>query len=219
MSIGGLFWTAFVVAFSGAIMPGPVLFATLRHSAAEGRWAGPLIVAGHAIVELVVLVALLVGLGGLLQSRGVLAGLGLAGGTVLLCMGVLMLRAAPKIEIPLNVSETEGPAVGSALSTIAAGALTSLSNPYFTLWWATVGLNLLAGARPHGLPGYVAFYSGHILGDLAWFSAISESVSRGRKFLSRKLYRALVAGCALALIGLALYFGLGGYRFLTASGP
>ncbi len=51
MGLALLFIMAFGTALSGALMPGPVLFATVHWSAQHGRWVGPLIAAGHAVVE------------------------------------------------------------------------------------------------------------------------------------------------------------------------
>ena len=56
-SLWFLFWSAFLVGFSGAMMPGPVLTATISEVMKRGFKAGPLIVLGHALLEIVVLVA------------------------------------------------------------------------------------------------------------------------------------------------------------------
>jgi threonine/homoserine/homoserine lactone efflux protein len=209
-----LFGMAFVTAISGALMPGPVLFATVRWSAQHGRAVGPLIVAGHAVVEAPLVVALILGLGNVLSGPAFVGAIGLAGGAVLLVMGGFMLRAAPRVSLPRKSAEEGGDAPLGAGKIVATGAFTSVSNPYFTLWWATVGLSLLAQARPFGLPGYAVFYVGHVLADLAWYGAVSESVHRGRRLLTDSGYRRLVAGCAVLLIGFAAFFAYRGWRFL-----
>ena len=40
----GIFATSFVIALSGALMPGPVLTVTISESTKRGFWAGPLII-------------------------------------------------------------------------------------------------------------------------------------------------------------------------------
>ncbi|MCK4283063.1 MAG: LysE family transporter [Candidatus Brocadiae bacterium] len=210
-----LFVTAFVTALSGALMPGPVLFATVRWSAERGRWVGPLVVAGHAVVEAPLMVALIFGLGKLLSKDVFVGVVGLAGGAVLLAMGALMLRGLPGLRLPASA---DGPGTGEglwSLRVVGAGALTSVSNPYFTLWWATVGLSFMTNAAPFGALGYCVFYAGHIMADLAWYGAVSESVHRGRRLLSDGSYRWLVGVCAVLLVGFAFYFSYKGYRFLT----
>jgi len=209
-----LFAMAFATTLSGALMPGPVLFATVRWSAQHGRLVGPLIVAGHAVVELPLVVAIILGLGSVLSGHTFVGVVGLAGGAVLLVMGGLMLSAAPRLSLPQRSAGQGADVPVAAGKIIAAGAVTSLSNPYFPLWWATVGLSLLARAEPFGPAGYVVLYIGHVMTDLVWYGAISESVHRGRRLLSDRGYRWLVAGCAVLLIVLAGIFAYQGLRSL-----
>ncbi len=145
-----LFLTAFLTALSGALMPGPVLFVTLRHSAAGGRGAGPLVVAGHALVEVPLVAAIVLGLRELLRGDVFLGTVGLAGGAVLLLMSASMLRSLPTLHLP-GPDEAREDGVPGAMGVVAAGAATSLSNPYFFLWWATIGMGLLAKAAPYAL--------------------------------------------------------------------
>ncbi len=217
MGLAFLFFSAFVIGLSGALMPGPVLFVTIRHSAGRGRAVGPLIVAGHAMVEVPLVLAVVFGLGGLL-ARPVFTGLvGVAGGALLLGLGAQMLRSLPGLHLP-GPTEAEGQGSLGAAGLIGAGAATSVANPYFTLWWATVGMRFLAEATVHGALGYAAFYAGHVLSDLGWYSAVAEGVHRGRRILSDRGYRRLVGACALLLVGFALYFGIDGAVRLLAAG-
>ena len=62
MELLAIFTTAFVVGFSGAMMPGPLLTVTIGESARRGFSAGPLLVLGHAVLELVLILALVGGL-------------------------------------------------------------------------------------------------------------------------------------------------------------
>jgi threonine/homoserine/homoserine lactone efflux protein len=209
-----LFTSAFIVAFSGALMPGPVLFVTIRHSAGGGRWAGPLVVAGHAIVEVPLMIAIILGLDRLLSSDAFMGGIGLAGGTVLLLMSWGMLRSLRSLHLPAP-GEVDGEG-SSVPSSVIAGSLTSLANPYFVLWWATIGMGFLARAAEHGPSGYAVFYVGHVLADLVWYAAVSESVHRGRRVLSDRTYRWLVGVLAVCLAGFAIWFGSEGVQHLSA---
>ncbi len=204
-----LFLTAFLTALSGALMPGPVLFVTLRHSAAGGRGAGPLVVAGHALVEVPLVAAIVLGLRELLRGDVFLGTVGLAGGAVLLLMSASMLRSLPTLHLP-GPDEAREDGVPGAMGVVAAGAATSLSNLYFFLWWATIGMGLLAKAAPYAFVGYAVFYVGHVLADLVWYAAVAESVHRGRKVLSDRAYRALVGVLAVCLAGFAVWFAWGG---------
>jgi hypothetical protein len=54
-----IFASSFVIALSGALMPGPLLTATISECSQRGFIAGPLLITGHAILELVLVIALL----------------------------------------------------------------------------------------------------------------------------------------------------------------
>jgi len=197
--------TSFMLGLSGAMMPGPLLTLTISESARRGMRAGPQLVLGHALVEAVLVVLLFVGLADLVQRSEVFGGIALAGGVMLLWMGAGMLRSLPALS--LNLQQQSQP---RGLSPVVAGGLVSLANPYFILWWATVGIGYLTVTSDRGWPGGITFYCFHILADLAWYALISFAVSRGRNLLADQPYRCLIGGCALFLLAFGGYFGFHG---------
>jgi threonine/homoserine/homoserine lactone efflux protein len=215
VSLPGLFGMAFGTGFSGAVMPGPVLFATVRWSAQRGRWVGPIVTLGHMIVEVPLMAAVVLGLGEVLKASRFVGIVGLVGGAVLLTMGLLMVRGAPRASLPPEAGAGDGLGTIGLRRIAATGALTSLSNPYFPLWWATVGLNFLAQAAPAGLVGYSVFYAGHVLADLVWYSAVSESMHRGRRLMSDRGYRRLIGACGVLMAAFGVFFAVRGYGCLT----
>ncbi len=64
-------------------MPGPLLAVTIDESIRRGPKAGPLIVAGHAILEAALVAALAFGLVSFLKSDVVIAAISFAGGAVM----------------------------------------------------------------------------------------------------------------------------------------
>lgn len=204
-----LFWTAFVIGLSGAMMPGPVLTATISETLKRGFRAGPVIVAGHALLEMLVLVAVVLGLGRWITAPEIMRILGLIGGGLLIVMGSHMAWTA---EAAVRVAlETRPDPRASVRGPMLAGILTSVSNPYWVLWWATIGLNLASVALSHGTPGLLSFYAGHILSDLAWYSLVAAAVASGRRLCPPRAYRILITLCGLALVGLGgvFFFRLG----------
>ena len=89
-----IFATSFVVALSGALMPGPLLTITVSESARRGWIAGPLIILGHGILELLLVVAISFGFGEALTRGHVLSSISVIGGAILFWMGWSMLRMA-----------------------------------------------------------------------------------------------------------------------------
>ncbi|MEW6770345.1 MAG: LysE family transporter [Bacillota bacterium] len=218
MDAAGLFLTAFIVALTGAMMPGPLLTVTVAETVRQGPRAGPLLVAGHGILEAALVAALAVGLGPFISRPGVVAGIALLGGGFLLWMGVTIVRdaVAGRVALDLKAEGEETPPNPGAgtVRLIGLGSAVSVSNPYWSLWWATIGVKYVSDALTLGFLGVTIFFAGHILADLAWYAAVAFAVAGGRRFLTPALYRGILAVAGLFLIGLAGYFILRGVAVL-----
>ena len=203
----GIFVTSFIVGLSGALMPGPVLTVTISQSAARGWIVGPLVVLGHGILELSLVVAIVYGLGQILTHGSVIGAIGISGGTVLLWMGGSMLRDARKVSLAL-----EGEKGASSIHPVWAGILFSVSNPYWIVWWATIGLSYIAFSMKYGIWGISFFYTGHILSDLAWYAFVSSLVHFGKRWANDRAYQTVIAICGVLLLAFGVYFGYSGVK-------
>ncbi len=205
LTLWGIFLTSFLVAFSGALMPGPMLTMTISQSARLGWRAGPLLVLGHGVLELSLVFALVYGLNRFLAKGPVIGVIGIAGGAVLFWMGGSMLRNARKVSLTMK-----GPKGAAGVHPVWAGILSSLSNPYWTIWWATIGLSYIVFSIKQGILGISFFYTGHILADLVWFTLVSALIHFGKRRVSDKAYQAVIACCGVLLVGFGAYFGYSG---------
>ena len=203
-----IFATYFVIALSGALMPGPLLTITLSESARRGFLAGPLIVLGHGLLELVLVLLLLLGLAPILKNDQVIGSVGVVGAVVLIWMAVGMIRGLPSLSLERVSKDSKH------TNPVWAGTLMSLANPYWIIWWATIGLGYILYSFKLGLLGVAAFFAGHILADLVWYAAVSFTVAHGRRFMSDRIYKGVIACCALVLLGFAIYFGFSGAQRL-----
>lgn len=184
----------FAVGLTGAMAPGPMLVATIEHSIREGWLAGPKVVMGHATLEIGIFILIVYGVYSLVQQW--ISEIGLLGGVMMCFFGVLTIRSA------FGVFSSEKSVF---MSPYAAGAFTSASNPYFWLWWLTVGLALIM----LGLPSILAaltFMVGHLLADFSWYAAVALAFSRTKRFISDGLYRGVLGMCGIFLLGFGLWF-------------
>lgn len=200
-----IFLTALAVAFSGAMMPGPLLTYTIRQSLNTGPHSGFIIIAGHAILEIILIALIFLGFDIILQSNSAQITIGIIGGILLIYMGFDMifnsLKNKLKIELEYDKSSTS--------SMLLSGILISAANPYFLLWWAIIGLGFLIQAyKALGIIGVFTFYVGHILADFIWYSLISLVVGKTRKFIKEKLYRIIIValGCLLIFFGGSFFY-------------
>ena len=200
MTYLNIFFTSMVIALSGAMMPGPLLTINISESIRRGAIAGPLLMAGHAVLELLLVVALLFGLSPLFKNDLFFVFVALAGGATMFWMAWGMFRSLPTLSV-----NGSGATVERKNNLFLAGALMSLANPYWLIWWATIGIGYITRCQNQGLRGVGAFYSGHIFGDVLWYVAISVAIAKGRSLFTDRTYRVLIGCCGAFLIAFAGY--------------
>lgn len=210
MELASIFAASLVMGFSGAIMPGPVLTVTINESLKRGFKAGPLIILGHACLELFLVILLLLGFGKILGLPLIQGLIGLIGGSFLLWMAYGMIKEAREKVFDLSAESAHSE---KSMNPILLGLTTSASNPYWFLWWATVGIGSLMLAGKSGIWGSASFYLGHITSDFIWFSMVSGAVATGRRLFTPTIYHTILWICGLFLVGMAMYFIYSGIQF------
>ncbi|MFA6149369.1 MAG: LysE family transporter [bacterium] len=206
-----IFVSSFIIGLSGAMMPGPLLAVTIRHASIRGFSAAPLLVLGHAILEAALVCLLLFGLIEWIRGDAAIITIALLGSAMLLKMAAGMAREVRTLHFDAAAGGSPGrthDGKGSAgARPVIDGIVTSASNPYWSLWWATIGLGYLLLSRGQGWRGILAFFSGHILSDAAWYFFVGAAVSAGRNWFTDRVYRGVVGACAVFLVFFALTFG------------
>lgn len=188
---------AFTVGLTGALAPGPTLVATVNTSLKSGWTAGPKVAAGHALVELIIFILIVLGLATVAQqySRFV----ALAGGLALIAFGILTVRGSKSASLISPARDATG-------NPYLAGVLTSAANPYFWIWWLSIGSALVIDGLRGGMILAGLFMVGHWCADFGWYTLVAASLNRGRKLLSEASYRRILAICGGFLILFGLYY-------------
>lgn len=190
-------------------MPGPLLTVAVADSAKRGFISGPLLMVGHAILEITLVVAILSGAGAYLQNPVAKVIIFVLGACVLLWMGVSMLKSAPGLSLALKPGE----AAAVVKYPVITGIVASVSNPYWIIWWATIGLGYLVAAQKAGAPGVGVFFIGHIASDFTWYTLVTVAVSGGRSLMNDYIYRNLIRFCAVFLLFFGAWFAYGAAAF------
>jgi len=185
------------ISLSGVMAPGPVTATTIVMGS-RNRWAGALIAVGHGIVEFPLILLIVVGMNKILKSPTVQIAIGLAGGAFLIVMAVQILRGLRSLglERDRNVKGTP----------IMAGIVLTAGNPYFLLWWATIGLNLATRASELGLWAFVLFAVIHWLCDFFWLGALSWASFKGSELFGRRTLQTVLLICSTALVAFGVMF-------------
>jgi len=214
MELVTLFFYSFGIGFSGALMPGPLLAVGLAETPRNGWQTGPIISIGHAIAEVAVVVALAFGAAAISRNPWITHAIGVIGGLALVLMGGSMVWEILRKKVNYDLTGRK-PDPGHKLA--GKGITATLSNPYWFLWWATIGLALLVKSQEFGWVGPVVFYFGHILSDFVWYTAVSIVLWRGSKLLLGRGLQVLILGCAAFLLYLGVTFIFDGLTGSLAS--
>jgi threonine/homoserine/homoserine lactone efflux protein len=184
-----------LISLSGVMAPGPVTAVTIA-SGSKYRHAGSLLACGHAVVEMPLIAVIAAGMGGVFEHRNAQVAIGIAGGIVLILLGLLEFRA-----IPEGVAQTPRHS-----NPFTAGIILSAANPYFLVWWATVGLLLINQARKFGIWAIGLFAIVHWCCDLAWLEILSLASFKGTQLIGEKFNRIVPRLCGGLVIAFGVYF-------------
>jgi threonine/homoserine/homoserine lactone efflux protein len=193
-----------VISLSGVMMPGPMFAVTLAKSF-KSPFAGARIALGHAVVEVPVILLIYFGFAQIFEDKLVQIILSLAGGAMIVWLGVSMFRARARVV-------REGKDL--SYSAFTAGIITSGLNPFFLLWWATVGSLLVVRFLEFGLGGLAIFTISHWLVDLVWLSFVSVLVYRTHRFWGKRFQEGVFITNSLLLVGFGVWFMVSGIQII-----
>lgn len=209
-----MIWYTFIaevvlLSLSGVMAPGPLTAVVLNEGSRNPR-AGILLSFGHGIVEIPLMILLFLGFGAFLEGERLQQWLLAGGGVVLLAMG---------IQIMLSVSKpTATMTRGSRRTPLISGVVLSGGNPYFIVWWSTVGLTLISRSSAVGALGFPVMVLVHWLCDLCWLCLLSAVSFKAGASLGVKFQRgvAVLAGLVV-LIFAARFLGEGAAAILSVT--
>jgi threonine/homoserine/homoserine lactone efflux protein len=232
-----IFGFSFLIALTGAMSPGSVLTYTIYKSIQAGKKSyqvGLFLILGHALLEFSLILLILTGMAPFISQPNVIITIGLIGGCVLIYFGLSIIMDVKRNRInadflngniitkPLDMNS--GKPTNSETISIKkiadkpffGGILMSLSNPFWILWWAVVGLGFMTqfSVVLSNPINFWAFFMGHEAGDAIWYIPIAIILGFTNKFMTKKVYFGILICCAIFMIvfGLNLaikpFFGL-----------
>ncbi len=186
-----------VISASGVMAPGPLFAANVSYGLREGAKAGYKMAIGHTIVEFPLVVLLGIGifsLESLPEFRIVIS-----------ILGAITLFAFAGMQVRTVLRNKELVSSNPKQSPLIAGIILSALNPFFIIWWLTIGFKLISDAMLiWAFAGVLIVFVLHIWMDFAWLGTVAFLASKSFKILSNRNYKALIIGLSLMLI----YFGI-----------
>lgn len=179
-----------IISLSGVMAPGPITAMTVSKGT-QNPHSGPMIAIGHGIVELPLILIIFFGFGNFLEISWVKVAIGFLGGLFLLKMGIGLIK---------NIFNSKAGQADDNYTPLQAGIVLSIANPYFLIWWATVGAVLITGAYKFGVWGLVAFILVHWSCDFVWYTILASLSFKGGNFFGERLQQILFAVCGVFLL-------------------
>jgi threonine/homoserine/homoserine lactone efflux protein len=194
-----------VISFSGAMMPGPMFAVTLAKSY-KSSWAGTWISIGHAVIEVPLVLLIYFGFAQIFKSTFFQLVLSILGSGMIIWLGISMFRTRRAV-----VQQGKD----LSYSAFAAGIIMSGTNPFFLLWWATIGWMLISRIVPFGMAGLVAFIIVHWLCDLVWLTLVSNVVYRTQSLWGKRLQEGIFIACSALLVMFGGWFLVSGIQLIV----
>lgn len=189
------------VSLSGVMMPGPVFAVTVAKGYRK-KIAGVLIALGHGVIEFPLMFLIYFGFTWFFASITVQKIISLVGGLILLYMGIQTFQVQRKKDEEYEVSEH---------GAFVAGLLATSANPYFFLWWATIGATLISNASNLGFIGFLLLAVTHWSCDLLWDTFVSVTVFKSRRFWTKRTREIVFGFCFIILIYFGAWFVLSSF--------
>jgi threonine/homoserine/homoserine lactone efflux protein len=204
-----IFFGSLLVAFTGALMPGPMLTLVISSVAQKGFKTAVFIVLGHSVLELLIVASFYLGVLKYLDNALAIKIISVAGGAFLIYMAISIIISVARKKIKLDLDSkkiTQNLGTKGALIITGKGILISLANPYWYVWWMTIGAAFMVKSVQHSFGGVASFYTGHILADFIWYLFIGFLISTGRRFFNQKVYIGILLTCSAFLLYLGVKF-------------
>ena len=216
-----IFSFSFIVALTGAMSPGPLLTYTIIKAAKttkRGYLMGLWIITGHAILEMGIILLLLFGFSFVLKNIAIVRIIGVSGGLILILFGAFIIRDIFNGSISTSfLNSRDEPNNDPGLvenkgieNPVIGGIMVSMSNPYWWVWWATIGFAFMIqfNISFEKWPKLLAFFLGHEAGDLIWYLLVSTLAFFGLRHMNRKAYYGILMFCALFMVLFGIYLGI-----------
>ncbi len=185
--------TVILISFSGVVSPGPLTAVTITKGL-QNKYNGILISIGHGIVELPLIFLIYFGFTKIFSFPLLKTSIGLLGGFMLIFLGISIFKTK-------EISNTNLP-----YGTVFAGVVATISNPYFFIWWLTIGNSLILTSINFGKTAILIFSFVHLLCDFLWYTLLSVFIYKTKKFFPQKVYKFITSICGILLILFGIFF-------------
>jgi threonine/homoserine/homoserine lactone efflux protein len=185
--------TVVLISLSGVASPGPLTAVTVAKGL-QNKYSGVLVSIGHGIVELPLIFLIYFGFTKIFYFPLLKTLIGLIGGIILIFLGITIFKTK-------EVSQTD-----LSYGAMFSGVIATISNPYFFIWWLTIGNSLILTSINFSKLAIIIFSIVHLLCDFIWYTFLSVFVYKTKSFFHQKVYKIITTICGILLILFGIFF-------------
>ena len=190
---------------------GPVNSAVIDKGIKNGFWHAWIVGAGSIVADGIFMLLVYLGLSQFLNVPMIQVFLWLFGAFVLLYTGVESIMKVNNISLSYDRKKD------SLLHCFLVGFIMSITSPLSILFWIGIYGSVLAQTAQTQGTGSLLIYSCMIfIGLTTWDLFVAALTSSFRKFLNRRMLKAISVISGLSLLGFGLYFGKKGIALLLS---
>jgi threonine/homoserine/homoserine lactone efflux protein len=187
--------TVVLISTSGVLSPGPLFFSNILYGSKYGYKAGLMCSYGHTVVELPLILLLAFGVLSLEVFPSFKPVISIVGGVTLIAFAAMQM---------INVRKSHRE-VRANRSPFIMGVIFTALNPFFMIWWLTIGMKMITDALVlASIFGLAFMFLTHIWMDYAWLTSVAYMAGKGVRILGSRYYFILLLGLSTALV----YFGI-----------
>ncbi|MEB3845397.1 MAG: LysE family translocator [Desulfurococcales archaeon] len=203
-----------MISGSGALSPGPLSASAIALGGLVGALGGFYAALGHMLFELPYVALIALSLARLDRSlsprRKAVLLLFSAGFMLYFSIGLAQLALSSGGLLQGHLYLPVSGLSSKILLSISVGFLLTAANPYFLLWWLTVGQPIVSNASKSRRM-FLTVYSSHVWMDYAWLTFLAAAGSMSRS-VSGEAYNALMMLLSIALAYYGVKYLIAGLR-------
>lgn len=185
------------VSASGVLSPGPLFVGNITYGFKEGSKAGIKMALGHAIVELPLVIFIGIGILSLEFIPELKIGISILGAA-----GLFVFAGFQAKSIFSENMIKEKKITGGAFF---AGVILSITNPFFIIWWMTIGTKIISQALIFwSFEGILIMFLMHVWMDFVWLTIVAAFAAKSRMWIGKRGYKILMMIVCITLV----YFGI-----------
>jgi threonine/homoserine/homoserine lactone efflux protein len=216
MDVTTLLVSTVAVSFSGALSPGPLTISAIAIGARKCARGGFLVALGHMLFEIPYIIAITLFA---FSADFFLKKPSVSYILTSVMFGFVLFFSYTNIKDGIDVlmggefKMKERGMIG--LNPVFVGFLLTCLNPYFLLWWLSIGLPLLRLSSSMGSIYLLIMYVAHVWLDYLWLTLMGFAGERSAKLLKSKGYGLLLIILGLILAVFAIDLALKAYFNLS----